>query len=446
MRHYNTAYPLKTERVRRKNERKNPKPWILPWLEDACARKKNLYHEFVLTPTVENKAKYDKMNEFCAKHVNLAKAKYRKKYFEEHKDNSRKQWQMINELLNRKKKNVQVSKLIDGEGKILNSASEIAENFNEYFANIASNLKNDINNKSEAVNSDNSYLQFLQQPVQNSLHLSRVGSQEVHEVIQNFKNKSTLDTKISALKIANKSFSFTHILAKIINKSFNEGVFPRQLKNARVVPVFKEGSKTEVGNYRPISLLSSLSKIYEKLMHKRILKFLDSNEVLNDMQYGFRPGRSCEHALLKAQQTLLDSLSKRQVSLLLFIDFSKAFDMVEHSILLKKLEHYGIRGTALQWMRSYLENRMQFVSIDGVDSTTRHMKYGVPQGSILGPLLFIIYINDIPHVSNLAKFILYADDANIIITGNNIAEVDMRLCELCESLLDGFIATAFTLI
>ena len=375
------------------------------------------------------------MNEFCAKHVNLAKAKYRKKYFEDHKDNSRKQWQMINELLNRKKKNVQVSKLIDGEGKILNSASEIAENFNEYFANIASNLKNDINNKSEAVNSDNSYLQFLQQPVQNSLHLSRVGSQEVHEVIQNFKNKSTLDTKISALKIANKSFSFTHILAKIINKSFNEGVFPRQLKNARVVPVFKEGSKTEVGNYRPISLLSSLSKIYEKLMHKRILKFLDSNEVLNDMQYGFRPGRSCEHALLKAQQTLLDSLSKRQVSLLLFIDFSKAFDMVEHSILLKKLEHYGIRGTALQWMRSYLENRMQFVSIDGVDSTTRHMKYGVPLGSILGPLLFIIYINDIPHVSNLAKFILYADDANIIITGNNIAEVDMQLRELCESLL-----------
>ena len=431
-RHYNTAYPLKTaQRVRRKNERKNSKPWILPWLEDACARKKNLYHEFILAPTVENKAKYDKMNEFCAKHVDLAKAKYRKKYFEEHKDNARKQWQMINELLNRQKKNVRVSKLIDEKGKISNTASEISENFNDYFANIASNLKI----KNEATHAVNSYQEFLQQPVENALNLSRVGAQEVHKIINNFKNKSTLDTKISALKIANKSFKFTHMLAKIINKSFSDGIFPQQLKNARVVPIFKEGSKTDVGNYRPISLLSSLSKIYEKLMHIRILNFLDSNGVLHDMQYGFRPGRSCEHALLNAQQILLDSLSRRQVSLLLLIDFSKAFDMVEHSILLRKLEHYGIRGTALQWMRSYLENRMQFVSIDGTDSKTRHMKYGVPQGSILGPLLFIIYINDIPHVSNLAKFILYADDANIIITGNDIAEVDAQLRDLCKSLL-----------
>ena len=434
-RNYNTAYPLKTEKVRRKNERKNSKPWILPWLEDACARKKNLYHEFILVPTVENKAKYDKMNEFCAKHVDLAKSKYRKKYFEEHKDNSRKQWQMINELLNRQKKNVRVSRLIDDKGKIVNTAPEIAENFNDYFANIASNLKSDVSKQSEETQSENSYQNFLHQPAENELHLSRVGAQEVHKIIKNFKNKSTLDTKISALKIANKSFSFTHILAKIINKSFSDGIFPHQLKNARVVPIFKEGSKTEVGNYRPISLLSSFSKIYEKLMHVRILNFLDSNGVLHDMQYGFRPGRSCEHALLKAQQILLDSLSKRQVSLLLFIDFSKAFDMVEHSILLKKLEHYGIRGKALQWMRSYLENRMQFVSIDGTDSKTRHTKYGVPQGSILGPLLFIIYINDIPQVSNLAKFILYADDANIIITGNSIAEVDVQLRDLCKSLL-----------
>ena len=149
-------------------------------------------------------------------------------------------------------------------------------------------------------------------------------------------------------------------------------------------------------------------------MYNRITEFLNFNGILHEMQYGFRQGRSCEHALLKAKQVLLDSLSRRQVSLLLLIDFSKAFDMVEHSILLKKLEHYGIRGKASQWITLYLHNRMQFVSIDGTDSKTRHMQYGVPQGSILGPLLFIIYINDIPNVSQIAKFILYADDANII--------------------------------
>ena len=153
------------------------------------------------------------------------------------------------------------------------------------------------------------------------------------------------------------------------------------------------------------------------------------------MQYGFRQGRSCEHALLKAKQVLIDSLSRRQVSLLLLIDFSKAFDMVEHSILLKKREHYEIRGKASQWITSYLQNIMQFVSIDGTDLKTRYMQYGVPQGSILGPLLFIIDIIDIPNVSQIAKFILYADDANIIITGNNITEVDAQLRDLCKILL-----------
>ena len=116
------------------------------------------------------------------------------------------------------------------------------------------------------------------------------------------------------------------------------------MKVARVIPIFKEGSKADVSNYRPISLLNTFSKIYEKLMYTRIMLFLESNNSLYEGQYGFRSGRSCEHAILNAQNLLLESLSKQQVSLLLLIDFSKAFDMVEHSILIEKLEHYGIRG------------------------------------------------------------------------------------------------------
>ena len=108
--------------------------------------------------------------------------------------------------------------------------------------------------------------------------------------------------------------------------------------------------------------------------------------------------------------------------MLLLLDYSKAFDVLEHSILLKKLEHYGIRGLALKWFESYLTDRHQFVTINGVDSCPRSIQYGIPQGSILGPLLFVIYINDLPNISNLAKFILYADDANIIVTGNTEEE------------------------
>ena len=136
------------------------------------------------------------------------------------------------------------------------------------------------------------------------------------------------------------------------------------------------------------------------------------------------------------QNEILASLSKKQISLLLFIDFSKAFDMVNHNILLDKLEHYGIRGIANTWFKSYLSNRQQYVSIKGKASSKQSLQYSVPQGSILGPLLFVIYINDMPNVTNIAKFVLYADDANIIITGDTIAEIETKFLELSSKLVD----------
>ena len=365
----------------------------------------------------------------------LAKIKYRKSYFEKHKDDSRKQWQMINELLNRNKKINNISGLIDPEGNTSNTPSSIANTFNSYFSNIAGDLKSSRVN-SEGRNGDENYHQtFLKNSASNFLFLNTVDADEVFNVIKNFKNKSTRDTKISALKIANMSYGFTHAFASVINKSFQEGIFPEQLKIARVTPIHKEGSKKDVGNYRPISLLSSFSKIYEKLMYNRLSKFLESNNSIYESQYGFRSGRSCEHAILNAQNLLLNSLSKQQVSLLLLIDFSKAFDMVDHSILLNKLEHYGITGIAFKWLESYLCNRKQFVSVNGKDSEISTLKYGVPQGSILGPILFLIYINDIPEIAQYAKFILYADDANIILTADSIEQINVQLKQLSNDLV-----------
>ena len=171
-------------------------------------------------------------------------------------------------------------------------------------------------------------------------------------------------------------------------------------------------------------------------MYKRLVNFLEQNNSLYENQYGFRAGRSCEHALLNAKNTISDALNKNQVAVLLLIDFSKAFDMVDHDLLLSKLSHYGIRGNAHRWLTSYLSNREQYVCINGIDSNRSLIKYGVPQGSILGPLLFVIYINDIPNICKLAKFILYADDANIIITGKNITEIKGHIYDLITKLVN----------
>ena len=295
MKHYNTAYPLKSQRVRRKNERLNPKPWMLPWLEEACARKQAFYFDFVKDPTSDKKALYEKLNAFCILHCDKAKAKYYRKYFDDYKDNSKKQWQMINNLLNRTTKKSSTIKLIGDNGTVINTPSAIAESFNGYFANIASNLKNTINH--DTGQDPNAFTEFLHEPALNSMYLKPAEPGEVHQIIKNFKNKTTLDSKISVLKIANANFSFTSALTKVINSSFREGNFPQQLKVARVVPIHKGGAKTNVANYRPISLLNSFSKVYEKIMHNRILNFLESNNSLYEGQYGFRPGRSCEHAI-----------------------------------------------------------------------------------------------------------------------------------------------------
>ena len=420
--HYNTAYPLKANRTRRAHERSEPKPWILPWLEAACARKQRLFHDKIKNPSEENISAYKKMEKFCDKHVNIAKQRYYKKQFDQHQNSAKNQWKIINGLLNRTKcKHSENFQLKDPDGTTLSTDAAVSEKFNSHFSSIAANIKAQISTRQTF--DPGGFQEYLHGSCENSIHLAPTDATEVHKIIGGLKNKATLDTKIEPLKIANACFGFTSALSRIINTSFIQGVFPQGLKVAKVVPIHKGGSKTDVSNYRPISLLSSFSKVYEKLMHKRVLDFLDKNNSIFENQYGFRPGRSCEHALLNAQNTILHSLDRNQISLLLLLDYSKAFDVLEHTTLLRKLEHYGIRGIALDWFRSYLCGRQQYVSINGTNSSRASIEYGVPQGSILGPLLFVIYINDLPNISHVAKFILYADDANIIVTGTSLHEI-----------------------
>ena len=234
-------------------------------------------------------------------------------------------------------------------------------------------------------------------------------------------------------------------LVTIINKSLTEGIVPDQMKLAKVIPVFKAKDKQMFNNYRPISLLPCISKILEKVIHKRLYNFLTSNEVLYLSQYGFRPKHSTVHAVTELMYNVLTALENDDYTLSVFLDLSKAFDTIDHSILLKKLDFYGIRGVALNWFRSYLLNRQQLVKLNKTESNTMVVTCGVPQGSVLGPLLFIIYTNDLPINIKHAKSILFADDTTLYYSSKCIQDLYHTMNSELDILSDWFKANKLSL-
>ena len=203
-------------------------------------------------------------------------------------------------------------------------------------------------------------------------------------------------------------------LSNLFNMSFSSGECPSFLKISSVIPIYKKDSKLIVANYRPISLLSNINKILEKLMFNRLYSFLEANKCIYELQFGFRQKHSTNHALLNMTQQIKEAIDSGNLAVGVFVDFQKAFDTVNHKILLNKLEHYGVRGLANQWFSSYLANRQQYVSINGVKSKTKPILHGVPQGSVLGPLLFLVYINDLNTCIHNSTTRHFADDTNLM--------------------------------
>ena len=280
--------------------------------------------------------------------------------------------------------------------------------------------------------------------IQNSFFLAPTDFCEIMNILKKISpRKSTgpdnIPTKI--LKLGARSLS--PMLSCLINECFSSGIFPKCLKIARVTPIFKGGDPYSSTEWRPISIVPIISKIMEKLVCYRLNKFLIKKNILTNNQFGFRTGHSTAHAILNINEQILANSDCEQHTLSIFLDLSKAFNCVNHDILIGKLQWYGITGKPLDFFRSYLTDQYQFTRINGHDSGWRKITCGVPQGSVLGPLLFIIYINDLSYVSSFSVS-LFADDTCLVLSHKDLKHLEIICNNELKIIDDWFKANRLT--
>ena len=407
--YYCELFPVKTKTI---SSKRHSKPWLSPSLLSKIKLKSEYFKLFrrgIISAETNKRFKnqVDKL-------IKQTKDKYYADLFSSCRNDMRRSWRALNELCGRDGNGATVIKELIVNDVPISRSDEIAETLNNFFVSVGTNL--------EASLPPPPQVAPRVAPFQNSsIFLFPVTLGECHKIIQNLKITKTPIDYIPVKLFKSISSSIVQPLTKIINSSFLSGVFPDRLKIARVTPIFKNGNKSNPSNYRPISSLPYFSKIFETCFKNRLVKFLQKNKILTESQYGFLRGKSTNDAIIDLTEFIYSNFNDKKHSLSVFVDLRKAFDTVNHKILLQKLERCGVRGLGLEWCRSYLSNRKQFVSVNGESSTVKPVNIGVPQGSIIGPILFLIYINDL--CTTYPKYTLYADDTTITLANENFNDL-----------------------
>ena len=427
--------------MKKKYARANDGPFMNRALRKATMLRSRLKNRYNKSPTVEHWEAFRKQRNLCVKLFRTEKRNFYKKLNISDITDNKKFWKTVKPVLSDKGRSNSKINLIEDE-KIISNDKEVAETLNNYFVTVTDSLG--ITENSEVISStegasdpiEKAQLKYSNHPSIKKIHtfvrnahpfkFQKVSLEQVNNEIRRLNTKKATTFKnIPAKVLKSNSDVCSDSLQLIFNNSIENGLFPDSLKLADITPLHKMDEKTRKKNYRPVSVLPTVSKVFERIMDCQITDYISS--YLSSLLCGFRKGHISQHALIPMLEKWKGTLDNGENIRAILMDLSKAFDCIKHDLLLAKLDAYGISRKALCLINSFLENRQQRVKINGSFSTYKQLSLGVPQGSVLGPLLFNIYINDLLLSIEDTDIYNYADDTTIFACDKNLGSVIARL-------------------